>query len=300
MKRALSLLLVLVMQLSLCACGKNDTQNTDPGTTSSQVTSENKEDTTSGTTEDKQETSSTSTASRSEDKQETSNTSTTTRKKDDTATTKQPPSAHVDKDNGTQEEQTSTPDEDEQGPSKESSDTESDEPSDCEHTYSTVSCTIPKMCTKCHHIAGNALPHNYKDGSCTVCGKAENLVTFQVGDWVANVVKAGTGEQGEVLSQYILDEDKDHYSSFVCYSNANACIINWGKVTHNNKAYYSDWYFTTFTRSTWEENGDTITITINFRPSIEIVLTKTSETQLTVISSTNTAYVPVGIVFNKT
>ena len=51
MKKALSLLLVLVMLLSLCACGEDSAQNTEPGTTPSQTTTnQNPTDETQGTT----------------------------------------------------------------------------------------------------------------------------------------------------------------------------------------------------------------------------------------------------------
>lgn len=175
-----------------------------------------------------------------------------------------------------------------------------DSTSDCEHSYANVTCTTPKICIKCEHIAGNALSHNYKNGSCTVCGRAEMLVTFREGYWVAYTVKAGTSEQGEVLSEYVLDPTLQRYSSYVCYSNASSCIASAGKVIYNDKTYHSDWYFTVLMGCTHDENGDTITITVdNDNNAYAFVLTKTGETQLTVISSTNTTYIPVGIVFNK-
>ena len=227
MKKILSLFLVLAMLLSICACGKNNSQNIDAGANPSHATIDSPEGSTNSTTED--------------------------------------------------------------------------EPSDCEHTYTTVSCIMPKLCTKCKHIAGNALPHNYKNGTCTVCGNPEIIATFTEGDWVARIIKAGTSEQGEILSEYILGQNKQKYSSCVCYSNASSCIVNWGKVIYNNKTYYFDWYRATMTsRCIWEESGDTITVTLEYGDhDIEFVLTKTSETQLIVISSTDTAYIPVGIVFVK-
>ncbi len=174
------------------------------------------------------------------------------------------------------------------------------DPNACKHTYTVATCTTPKMCTKCQHIASNALTHNYKNGSCTVCGRDEMLVTFQEGYWVAYAVKAGTSEQGEVLSEYVLDPTLRRYSNYVCYSNASACTVSTGKVNYNGKTYHSDWYFTVSMSCTHEENDDTITITVGREnDTYAFVLTKTSETQLTVTSSTNTAYVPVDIVFNK-
>lgn len=288
MKRALSLLLVLVMLLSLCACSKNEAQNTDPSTNSSQATTDNTEESTNSTTEDEHESSENSTTTPSEDEEE---------------TTKQP-SLEGDKQESI-EKPITAPTESTQSPTGESTTTSTEtpttKPTTCEHTYTVATCTIPKICTKCEEIGGHTLPHTYKNGSCTVCGRAEILVTVQEGDWVANIVKAGTGEQGEILSQYILSQNRQ-YENIVCYSNASACVMNLGKVIYNEKTYYADFYPTTVSSCNWEENGDTITITVgreNNAFEFEFVLKKTSETQLTVISSTNTAYVPVGIVFVK-
>lgn len=126
------------------------------------------------------------------------------------------------------------------------------------------------------------------------------LVTFREGYWVAYAVKFGTSEQGEILSEYVLDPKLDRFSSYRCFSNASACFLDKGKITYNDKAYHSDWYYTAYQGCTYEENGETITFKVGREtPDFEFVATKTSETQLTVISSTNTAYVPVGIVFVK-
>lgn len=128
------------------------------------------------------------------------------------------------------------------------------------------------------------------------------LVTFLEGYWVAYTVKSGTSEQGEILSEYVLTPELDRFSSYRCFSNASACFLDKGKITYNDKAYHSDWYYTAFQECTYEENGDTITFKVGHKThdfAFEFVAAKTSETQITVISSTNTAYVPVGIVFVK-
>ncbi len=174
-----------------------------------------------------------------------------------------------------------------------------DEPSDCEHTYTPLTCSCPKYCTKCEDIAAHSLPHNYQNGKCTVCGWSEIAFNIKEGDWVANIVKAGTGDQGEILSQYILTQSQ-YIGAIVCYSNASSCTANFGKANYNEKTYYVDYYYLAFTSVDWEENVDTITVTSRGGESApKIVLTKTSETQLTVIDSNDKAYIPVGTVFEK-
>ena len=304
MKKLLSLLLALTLVFALVACSneKDTASESDTSTTQTEVeNTDNTETTDSDSDTTDKSLSDTKTPSNSNTSSTQNNT--TTNNKDNTTSSK--PSNAINKPTISMPstppaKDTTTPTESTQTPTDEPDENPADEPSDCEHTYPTVTCTIPKMCTKCHHIAGNALPHNYKNGSCTVCGMAEMLVTFREGYWVAYTVKSGTSEQGEILSEYVLAPELDHFSGYMCFSNASACFLDKGKITYNDKAYHSDWYYTTYLECTYEENGDTITIKVGRETHyFEFVAAKTSETQLTVISSTNTAYVPVGIVFVK-
>ena len=296
MKKILSLLLVLVMLLSICACNKKEAKNTHPSANSSQATTDNTEESTNSTNEDEQESTENSITTPGEDEKETIKQPTSDGNKQEsiekpaTSPTKDPATAPTQSTQSPTVESTTT-----------STQTPTTKPDTCEHTYTVATCTIPKVCTKCEKIGGHTLPHSYKNGVCTVCGKPEILVTFKEGDWVARIVKAGTREQGEILSQYRLSKDKHSYENVVCYSNASSCVVNLGKIIYNEKTYYADYYPTTFFSVTWEENGDTITIVSrhNDQDRTEFVLTKTSETQLTVTSSNDKANISVGTVFNK-
>ena len=287
MKNFLSLLLVFVMLLSLSACGKTNTKNSDHSSTSGQTTTDNTKKPTNNSGNKKEPTDSSTEATQTPTKEPT-----TTPGKDKEPISKIPiPTPEKDNQGSTEKPTTST-------------DPDTPNSSSCQHDYTVVSCTTPKMCTKCNYIAANALPHSYKNGKCSVCSRAEILTTFMAGDWVARTVKSGTSEQGEILSEFVLGKDKERYSSSVCYSNASSCVVSNGKIIYNDKSYHSDWYLTAFTRCVWEENEDTITITLeNLTPVVSFILRKTSETQLTVISSTNTginiAEIPVGLVFVK-
>lgn len=286
MKRAFSLLLVFLMLLCLCACSEKETQNAGSGTNPNQSTTESTGNSTGSTTKSSHKSTESSTTATTTGTQ--ALTGSPTLSKGDGQMT-EPPGLIPDTDDPGSVETPSTP-----------TDTDSDDSSDCEHAFMEVTCTTPKICTKCEYLAGNALPHNYKDGACTVCGRAEMLMTFLEGYWVAYTVTAGTGEQGEVLSEYVLDPQFERYSSYICYSNAAACSVSTGKIMYNDKAYHSDWYFTTFTSCTCVESEDTITVTLEHTdPIIEFVLTKINETQLKVTASSDTERIPVGIVFNK-
>ncbi len=146
MKKALSLLLVLVMLLSLCACGKNDTQNIDPSTTPSQATTDNTEESTDGTTETTQ------------------------------AITEEPTTTPTtESTNAPTEESTTKPTE---RPTTKPTETPTT-PTACSHSYKDATCTAPKTCTKCGATNGSAAGHSYKDATCTApktcstCGVTE-------------------------------------------------------------------------------------------------------------------------------
>ena len=293
MRKAFSLLLVLAMLLSLCACRKNDAHDTDSSSNSGQTITDYVQEETNNTLDDAN--SSTLTPTKPSDDAQTS---TDSHKAPQTSIEK-PNEPSIDKE--TRPESSTKPSVDTQLPSIESDEKPATKPSNCEHEFTVATCRIPKICTKCEEIAGHSLPHSYKNGTCTVCGLAEMLEDFKKGDWVARVVTPGTNEQGEILSEYILKENKRTYENIVCYLNASSCVMNIGKVIYNEKTYYADFYPTTYMSCTWEEDEGTVIITVghNDNTIVEFVLTKTSETKLTVISSTNTSIVPVEIVFEK-
>ncbi len=296
MKRTISLLLVLVILLSLCACGNDGTQSTDPDATSGQANTVKNEEPTNSSTENTPTSTEESTTTSSEESTDGTDSSTQTSTEESTTSTEMP----LEKPNGPstiKPDNSATTNPDNSSTTK-PGETPTTKPTNCEHTYTVATCSMPKICTKCQEIGGNSLPHNYENGTCKVCGRAEMLVTFTEGDWVAHIVKAGTSEQGEILSQYIISKNRS-YSNVVCYSNASSCVMNIGKVIYNQKTYYADYYPTTFFSVTWEENDNTITVTHSHKSGLEFVLTKIGETQLSVTSSNDTASIPVGTIFNK-
>ncbi len=288
-KKLLSLFLVLFMLLSICACADNEAQNTDSGSDLGHDTAENTDESTNSTVDDGNVSKdSSTTSSPSADVGDSSKTTESDKDKPDSQIKPITPPTY---------DSPTVPDENTQTPTDKPDDNTTNEPSDCEHTYTTASCSMPKICTKCRHIAGHSLPHNYNNGVCTVCGKPEIAFNIKEGDWVANIVKDGTADQGEVLSQYILTQNQFVYST--CFTNPLACILNLGKVIYNEKTYYADYYYLAFSSVDCEDSGDTITVTSRAGSGLEIVLTKISETKLKVISSNDKAYIPVGTVLVK-
>lgn len=287
MKRVLSLLLVLVLLLSLCACGKNDTQNTDPSTNPSQATTDNTEVPTDGTTEGTQAPTEEPTTAPTETPT-TKPTETPTTKPTETPTTTPTTCSHSYKD------ATCTA-------PKTCSKCGATSGSALGHSYKNATCTAPKTCSKCGATSGSAAGHSYSNGTCTVCGAADPNVPFTDNEWVAYIVKAGTSEQGEVLSVYTLKPTKfQGYTHKDYYSNVNYSSSNNGSITYDGKTYYDFWFSSSMNGITWDDNGDTVTVKFAYdSPVIELVLTRTSETQFTVTSSNDTASIPVGTVFKK-
>ena len=175
MKKALSSLLVLVMLLSLCACGKDDTQNIDPSTTPSQATTDNTEEPTDGTTEGTQAPTEEPTTTPTEEPT-TKPTETPTTKPTETPTTKP----------------TETP---------------TTKPTTCSHNYKDATCTAPKTCSKCGATSGSALGHSYKDATCTMpktctkCGVTEGTATGHT-EVIMPAVEATTTSTGTTEGKY--------------------------------------------------------------------------------------------------
>ena len=120
---------------------------------------------------------------------------------------------------------------------------------------------------------------------------------IQNGDWASYSVEAGTSEQGEILSLYLVSHNQ--YVHAVCYTDPSSCVVNFGKVIYNAKTYYVDYYLLAFTAVDWEETDNTITVTSLGESGPQIILNKTSETELTVISTNEKARIPVGTVLVK-
>ena len=194
MKKALSLLLTLVMLLSLCACGKNDTQNTASSTNPSQSTTDNTEAPTDGTIESTQAPTEEPTTTPTEEPT-TAPTETPTTKPPETPTTKPITCGHSYKD------ATCTA-------PKTCSKCGATSGSALGHSYKDATCTAPKTCSKCGATTGSALGHKYTDGKCSFCGK-EDIVNPLEHFTPANYVSLEEREQS--LSVILLTWDGEKY-----------------------------------------------------------------------------------------
>ena len=92
---------------------------------------------------------------------------------------------------------------------------------------------------------------------------------------------------------------KNHYLLCLCCANQNYSNESYGSVEHNGKTYYDFSFSGAMGGISFVDNGNEITVTLMMYPDVQIVLNRTSETQFTVISSTDLSLIPVGTVFSK-
>ena len=337
MKKGLSVLLVLVMLLSLCACSKNDTQITDP----SQTTNGSTEESTNGTTEGTQAPTADSTGAPTDAPTEAPTTAPT-----EAPATTPAACSHTYKDATCTAPKTCTKCGATEGSAaghnwnaatctaaktctkcgategsaaghnwsvatctapKTCSTCGATEGSAAGHNWSAATCTAPKTCSTCGATEGSAAGHAYSNGACTVCGAADPNVPFTNNRWTAHIVIPSTSSsdtRGEVLCIYTLSPtDFQGYTHKEYYSNPNYGsdwnINYYGTITHGDKTYYDFWSSSEMNGITWVDNGNTVTVTFAYsEPVTELVLTRTGEKQFTVTSS-NDAHIPVGTVFNQ-
>ena len=267
MKKAISLVLMFALLLSLCACGQNNTQPTNPST---QGTTAGTEGTTEATTE-----------------------TPTTPPATEAPTT--PPATEA----------PTTPPATEAPTTPPTTEAPTTPPTTCSHSWSDATCTAPKTCSKCGATEGNAAGHSYSNGACSVCGAADPNVPFTDNTWSAYIVRPsdyGDPEAGGVLSVYNLMATqfqgyahKDYYANDK-YQDGTY----YDSITYDGKTYYDYWFSSNMNGIEWDDQGDTVTVKFAYNaPVIEFILTRTGEAQFTVTSSNDEATIPVGTVFQK-
>ncbi len=311
MKKLLALFFAFVLLVSLCACGKDGTQTTNPSS-SSQVTTGNTEAST-GNTENSTDNTEGSTDATPPTTEEPTTPPTTEAPTTPSAT--QPAACnHSWKAATCAAPKTCTKCGATEGSAaghnwsaatctapKTCAKCGTTEGSAAGHNWSSATCTAPKSCSKCSATEGNAAGHSYQDGACTVCGAADPNVPFTGNEWTAHIVRPSgytDPEAGDVLSIFTLKPTGfQGYAHKDYYSNENYGSGPFGSITYNGKTYYDHWSSSNYNGIAWEDNGDTVTVTFPYEePVTELVLTRTGETQFTVTSS-NSESIPVGTVF---
>lgn len=233
MKKVMSLLLVLMIVLSLSACGSNETA-TDNDTGNSTTQNQTDVTDTSSTEQSADTSSSTTDIIGSSDSTDIPNSTTTTKPNPPThthsyssATCTAPAKCSCGATNG----------------------------SALGHNYGNADCTNPKKCSRCGATNGSALGHNYSNGVCSRCSsKDPNYVkTYSLGEkWVVD------GEW-----ELTIDSVTKHYfcSTMDMYEEMNEncaqCVmITFSYKNIGYKGMFSDLYFDSYSLDVYDKNGE--------------------------------------------
>lgn len=275
MKKVLSLLLVFAMLLSLCACGKEEPQPTDPvnetqsTTNGTEAENDSTEAATTGTTE---------------------------------AATQAPTEAPTEA--PTQAPVTNTPAACSHNwkaatctAPKTCTKCGATEGSAAGHSWKAATCTAPKTCSKCNVTEGAVTGHTYKNGACTGCGAAEPAAKVD-GDWFLEGIN-NSGVEYEKMNLTLGDGSAEitiAYFGKISYDSQEMLdsILTDGyyngsyyyDVVQYNGVYYSSAMYGMQAEGTYTVSGNTITakLTNYYGMSGNLVLSKTSESTLSFVS----------------
>lgn len=290
MKKLLAILLVFVMLVSLCACGKKESAD---GTADNNTTSDNTEN---SNTQGSGDVTDESTGDTSGDNNEDNSDST-------------PACTHEWKDATCTAPKTCTK-------------CSATEGSAAGHSWKDATCQAPKTCTKCNATEGGKGSHTFT-ADCTVCGQYnEGYVELGQSSWEytyqseGNLIKGyydffdSVAEEGVNVSFDIyktlakfgqeydmtIDEIRAEYESMdmiVTIDGVEYIRDGWGMDNYSRRRYKEENGVVTveFLRVTWGENDDEEVVTVDKT----VVMKRTGLAQMTVTSS-NYNSTPVGAV----
>ena len=253
MKRALSLVLALMLALSLCACGEEDTPETTPSTAGTEATAE-------GTGSTAESTEPTSCSHSYAD-------ATCTAPKTCTkcGATEGQPAGHAYADATCTAPKTCTK-------------CGATEGQAAGHTFANATCTAPKTCTKCGATEGQPAGHSLT-ATCTGCGQTNEGFRELVGNFEWSYVEGKAGDEEIVLRFYGFYKEGNQIIVNVAnerYATLAALAADQERPVEEIRAEYEEMemirtYFGTeygyngwgvsFDQITFVEDGNTVTLT---------------------------------------
>ena len=182
----------------------------------------------------------------------------------------------------------------------------------CNHTYADATCMAPKTCKICGTTEGEPADHLYQQGVCTVCSAAQpNYLAWAKHMWRMD----GLTEDGTELDRISLNASSEEpmigasfWGDFdTCDEEFKNFYLTDGEKTlfeFEGKQYYSKG-FGSGRPVTFEENGDTVVITVmEDEPIGTLTLVRISGNQYKVtevtgriVDSVITGVIQVGSVF---
>lgn len=277
MKKLLPILLVIVMILSLCACGKKDVSATDPTNISAAT----------GATNATGETKATEGTKATDGTEGTEATTPATK-----ATT--PASCSHSWADATC------------SAAKTCSKCGATEGNALGHNWVDATCKAPKTCSRCNATEGSTADHKYVNDVCSVCNANAPIKDFLGNWWKAYIVRSSEYSEkipnaGEVLSVYNLKTEigEEMYAYKDYYSNPSRNEDYYDEISYKGKTYYDYWFSSSmggFDEIKAEANGN---VRVDFMNDDNIVLKRESATKFVVVSSEDPESIPVGTVFEK-
>lgn len=71
------------------------------------------------------------------------------------------------------------------------------------HSYADADCTTPKTCTDCGYTRGEALGHDYMEGTCTRCGNVDTtFVPLVAGSWQTDALSENESQLELVILHF--------------------------------------------------------------------------------------------------
>ena len=160
------------------------------------------------------------------------------------------------------------------------------------HNWKDATCSAPKTCSHCGATEGDRLAHTYSDGFCSVCGTEDPVLPFKGNKWLGYTI------HGEHLIEMSIDATRTmqfYNTTYTPYKNSDALTNK--QVTYNGKTYYlmnqGDWSRIDLKNL---DNGN-VRLVIHMGYDVTFELQREGETSFKVISSSMGLVVPENTVF---
>lgn len=159
------------------------------------------------------------------------------------------------------------------------------------HTFHDADCVTPKTCTDCGETRGEALGHDYNEGTCSHCGEEDpTYVALLDGDWRTEALN-DTGSQMECIILRFHEDGTARLSAGI-YDRLSDVPEDQRKDSMMNEDNWYDYSgeiyyyagFGVYDVVSYSVEGDTITCTLGYDDTVAgtMILERTAGNMLTV------------------
>ena len=158
----------------------------------------------------------------------------------------------------------------------------------CKHVYADADCTNPKKCILCGNIRGNALGHDYQNGTCARCNETDaSYVALVDGNWRMDALSP----DGSHLEYIILTFAEDGTAQLQVYVYGRLSDISedlWDQYESSLYDYSGELYYPTgvsYKRTlqyTADDRMITCTITANGEVTATLLLERNAGSRLSI------------------